>query len=98
MGDLVNGDERITSDKGKAEMLAATFFPSLPPGERAKHNRITRKWRAETGTFPSEVPPIRETKILRTVQRMRRAAAPGLDEISGTLLKICIFILLPFLW
>ena len=28
---------------------------------------------------------------------MRRKAVPGLDEISGTLLQNCVFILLPFL-
>ena len=95
--DLDDGNDRITSDEGKATKLAATFFPSLPAGASAHHTRITKKWSNEKGTSHCEVPPIRETELLRTVQRMRRTAAPGLDEISGTLLKHCIFILLPFL-
>ena len=95
--DLDNGNDRITSDEGKATTLAEAFFPSLPPSDSAQHRRITRKWSTEPGASSSEVPPIQQTELLRTIQRMRRTAAPGLDEISGTLLKNCIFILLPFL-
>ena len=97
--DLDNSTDRITSDEGKAAMLADTFFPSLPPSDIAQHLRITRKWSTEPGTSPSEVPPIQQTELLWTIQRIRRMAAPGLYEIFGTLLKNCIFIiiLLPFL-
>ena len=94
---LENGNGRIASDEGKAEMLVETFFPSLPTGDNAQHLCITRKWSTKKGTSPSEVPPIQQTELLRAIQRMRRTADPGLDEISGKLFTNCIFILLPFL-
>ena len=96
-GNLEKGNDRITSDEGKAATLADAFFPSLPPSDSAQHRRITRKWSTKPGASANEVPPIQQTELLQTIQRMRKTAAPGLDEISGTLLKNCIFILLPVL-
>ena len=56
--DLDNGTDRITSDEGKAAMLADAFFSSLSSSDSAQHLRIMRKWSTEPRTSPSEVPPI----------------------------------------
>ena len=95
--DLQVGSQRITSDSGKTQALSTAFFPKLQENLDSQQQAVADSWNEPDAMCAGCHVPVYPNEIIGTIKNLRSKAAPGLDGISGLVLKYCLFILLPFL-
>ena len=98
MEELQVGSQRITSDSGKIQALSTAFFLKFQGNLDSQKQAVADSWNEPDAICIGCHVPVYPNEIIGTIKNLRSKAAPGLDGISGLILRYCVFILLPFLW
>ena len=96
--DLQVGSQSIASDSGKTQALSTALFTKLQGALGSQQQAIADSWSKFDAVCTASHVPVSPNEIIATIKNLRSKAALGLDGISGLVLKICLFIFLPFLW
>ena len=93
----MQGDEVISTDEEKDQMLTTTFFSPLPAATSPKQERIEHAWSTHRPPGPEDSELVIPLEVHSAIRAMHMDAALGLDGILVICLKTFCNILLPCL-
>ena len=94
---LKQGEQTITTDSGKAEILAGVFFLEMPTQRSVEQQEIDDMWSTSRPPGSSCKEGFSASEVITAVRRQRPGAAPGRNGIPPRMFRKCLLTLLPCL-